>query len=629
MNPASALSLVAAVVGVLVALLSFLFGSAPGWRQYRSFALVAASAAFFCACDAAATIGLSHSSMLALTHVQNAVGALHCMAWLAYVRRRLGKPRLASDDLARTALLVVAALWLIPVSGLMLTGAVVSLDLGWLGRNDVVQATTLGSLSFAFLLATLLLSLVRYARGAPRGSRDTLLHVVAIGSIVLAAVSDALVASGVLHLPFLLPLAFLGTVGAMGAGFTNDFVVSAREMERLSGQLETMVEERTAKLLAAESALLRAEKMAAVGRLAAGVAHEVNNPAAALAANLEYLNEGLARGELPPDARQCLDDSEEAVARIAKIVTQLLDSSREMADPEHPDRSVRLLPVVETALSMAKERGGSNVTASVEVDAGLAVRADEASLGQVLLHVIVNAMQAIPRGRAGRIAIRAVKERERVRVEIEDNGAGMSAETQRRMFDPFFTTKPHGEGQGLGLAVSLGIVRSMDGELTASTSPAGTSIKLVLAAGHEVPASDTAANAAPIPIESVLVVDDDGAVTRAVRRLLGSKMTVDVATTVGDALSMLLERRFDVILSDLKMPGGGGHWLYEQLLAASPSTAQRVIFFSGGSLSAADADLIAAHGIPFLVKPLVIEDFFVVARRVVQGLPAINSHRRP
>ncbi|MDB5213565.1 MAG: Two-component sensor histidine kinase [Myxococcaceae bacterium] len=617
MNPAFALSLVAAVVGVLVALLSLLFGSAPGWRQYRTFALVAASAAFFCACDGAATIGMSHGSMLALTHVQNAVGALHCAAWAAYIRRRLGKPSLASDDLARNALFVVATLWLLPVSGLMLTGVVVGFDLGWLGRYEVVQATTLGSLSFALLLATLLLSLVRYARGARRGFRDTLLHVVAIGSIVVAAVSDALVASGVLHLPFVLSLAFLGAVGAIGIAFTSDFVVSARAMERFSGKLETMVEKRTAELLAAESALLRAEKMAAVGQLAAGVAHEINNPAAALAANLAYLNEGLVRGKLPADARECLDESEEAVARIAKIVTQLLDSGREIADPAHPDPSVRLLPVVETALAMAKARIGSHVTTSVDIDAALAVRADEASLGQVLLNVIINAAQAIPRLRPGRIAIRAVKEGDRVRLEIKDNGAGMSAETERRMFEPFFTTRPHGEGQGLGLAVSLGIIRSMDGELKASTSPAGTVIQVVLGAGKAVAISQTAVTAAPAVIKSVLVVDDDVAVARAVRRLLGSTMTVEVATTVGDALAKLLEQPYDVILSDLQMPGGGGRWLYEELLTAAPGRAQRVIFFSGGSPSAPDAELIASHGIPFLPKPLVIDDFIAAARRVV------------
>jgi two-component system NtrC family sensor kinase len=625
MNPAFALSLVAAVVGVLVALLSLLFGSAPGWRQYRTFALVAASAAFFCACDGAATIGMSHGSMLALTHVQNAVAALHCAAWAAYIRRRLGKPYLASDDLVRNALFVVATLWLLPVSGLMLTGVVVGFDLGWVGRYEVVESTTLGSLSFALLLATLLLSLVRYARGALRGFRDTLLHVVAIGSIVVAAVSDALVASGVLHLPFVLSLAFLGAVGAIGIAFTSDFVVSARAMERFSGQLETMVEKRTAELLAAESALLRAEKMAAVGQLAAGVAHEINNPAAALAANLAYLNEGLVRGKLPPDARECLDESEEAVARIAKIVTQLLDSGREIADPAHPDPSVRLLPVVETALAMAKARIGSHVTTSVDIDAGLAVRADETSLGQVLLNVIVNAAQAIPRGHPGRIAIRAVKDRDRVRLEIKDNGGGMSPETERRMFEPFFTTRPHGEGQGLGLAVSLGIIRSMDGELKASTSPAGTAIQVILGAGKAVAISHTAETAAQAAVKSVLVVDDDVGVARAVRRLLGSNLTVEVATSVSEALAKLLEQSYDVILSDLQMPGGGGRWLYEELLVVSPATAQRVIFFSGGSPSAADAELIASRGIPFLPKPLVIDDFIAVARRVVAAAASSNA----
>jgi signal transduction histidine kinase/ActR/RegA family two-component response regulator len=615
MNPAIALSLVAAVVGVVVGLLSLLFGSAPGWSQYRTFALVAGSAAIFSACDGAATMGMPHASMVALTHVQNAVGAVHCAAWLAYIRRRLGKPSLAADAVVGTALFVVAAMWLVPISGLMLTGVVVGFDVGWLGRYEVVQSTTLGSLSFALLLATLLLSLVRYARGGRRGLRDTLLHVVAIASIVLAAVSDALVASGVLHLPFVLPLAFLGAVGAMGMAFTNDFVASARELERLSAELETRITKRTSELLAAESALLRAEKLAAVGQLAAGVAHEINNPAGALAANLAYLSEGVVRGKLPPDARECLEESEEAVARIARIVSQLLDSGLEPANADS-GRSVLLLPVAETALAMANARIGSHVTTSVDVVATLAVQADESLLAQVLVNLIVNAAQAIPKGRAGHITLRATKDRDRVRLLIEDNGTGMSPETERRMFEPFFTTKAHGEGTGLGLSVSLGIVRSMRGELKVLTGTAGTSVEVILAAGELLPAQRAARSTPSAAIRSVLVVDDDVAVARAVRRLLGSRMNVDVAGTVGLALSKVVEKPYDLILSDLQMPGGGGRRLYEELLAVSPGTARRVIFFSGGSPSAADAELIAQHGIPFLPKPLVVDDLLAMACRV-------------
>jgi two-component system NtrC family sensor kinase len=620
MNPAIALSLVAAVVGVLVALLSLRFGSAPGWRQYRSFSLVAATAALYCGCDAFATMGVSQRAIIAVTHAENAAAALHCAAWLVYLQGRIGAPPRASYRIVRDLLLVLGLVWLLPIRGLMLTYEVTAFRVGWLGlRYDLAEATTVGALTFLVFVGALVLPMVRFARGTGRGTRDARLHFVAVGAILLAGVNDSLVASGIVRLPFLLSLSFLGAVGAMGWTFTSDFVASARELERLSVELETQVTKRTGDLLAAESALLRAEKLAAVGQLAAGVAHEINNPAGALAANLAYLREEVVRGKLPSDARECLEESEEAVARIAKIVAQLLDSGLEAANRARSDRSVLLLPVVQKALALVNARIGSHVTTSVDVPATLSVRADESSLAQVLVHVILNAAQAIPRERNGHVALAAVPDRDRVRLAIKDNGSGMSPETERRMFEPFFTTKPHGEGTGLGLSVSLGIVRSMDGELKVRTSAAGTSVEVVLRGGEVLAERSGSPRSGPSAvIRNVLVVDDDLAVARAVRRLLGATMNVEVAVTVGSALASLFEQPFDVILSDLQMPGGGGRRLYEELLAVSPEAARRVVFFSGGSPSAADADLIAERGIPFLTKPLVVEEFFAVARRVVE-----------
>jgi signal transduction histidine kinase/ActR/RegA family two-component response regulator len=625
MNPAIALSLVAAVVGALVALLSLRFGSAPGWRQYRTFAWVAGSAAVYCACDSFMTSGISRGALIALTHAENAAAAIHCVAWVAYVKGRLGVAPNAWHATLRNTALVLAVLWLLPLRGLMLTGEVTEFTVSWLGgiRYAQAPATAFGSISFLLLIATLVLAMVLYKRGGTlRGVRDVRLHLIAMGAILVAAVNDALVASDVLHTPLLLSLAFIGAVGAMGAAFTNDFVASARELDRLSAELETRITKRTGELFTAESALLRAEKQAAVGRLAAGVAHEINNPAGALAANLAYLSEGLVRGKLPTDARECLAESEEAVARIAKIVSQLLDTGLEPTNAADSGRSVLLLPVVETALAMANARIGSHVTTAVDVAATLAVQADESLLAQVLVNLVVNAAQAIPKGHAGRIVLRATKDRDRVRLSIEDNGTGMSLETERRMFEPFFTTKPHGEGTGLGLSVSLGIVRSMRGELKVLTSTAGTSVEVILAAGELLPAQRAAKTAPLADIRSVLVVDDDVAVARAVRRLLGSKMSVEVAETVGLALSKLFEQPYDLILSDLQMPGGGGRRLYEELLAVSPETARRVIFFSGGSPSAADAELIVQHKIPFLPKPLVVNDLLAMACRVAGAAEA-------
>jgi signal transduction histidine kinase/CheY-like chemotaxis protein len=613
MNPPIALSIVASVVGLVVALLSLRFGSAPRWTQYRALALVAATAGLYCGLDAFTTARLPAPALVAITHVENAIAALHCAAWLSYVQRRLGGPRALWYRLLRDALVLIAVLWVVP--GVALTGEVKSFELPWLGaRYDIATANTFGSLMFVALLAVLLLSSVRLLRAANHGFRDARMHAFALGAIGVTAASDSLVASGVLHIPLALSLGFLVAVGALGWALTRDFVTAARELERLSTELETLVAERTKELSVSETARFRAEKMAAVGQLAAGVAHEINNPAAALSANLAYLSDGLAHGKLPGDVAECLEESSEAVARIGKIVAQLLDSSRAAA---RADRSVSVLAVVHAALASSKTHLGAHITSTSRgVDPSLFVRGDEAALTQVLTNLIVNAAHAIPKNRAGRIELRAAKVGERIRIEVADDGAGMSAETERRIFEPFFTTKAHGEGTGLGLSVSLGLVRSMGGELSLATSDAGTTVSILLDVAP-APAGATAEKSELCAARRrVLLVDDDVVVARAVARALRSRADVETASGVVEAHEMLLARDFDVILSDLQMPAGGGRRLYEELLARSADTARRVVFFSGGSPSAVDAAFIAQERIPLLAKPLVVDELFVLVERI-------------
>lgn len=615
MNAPVSLSIAASMVGLLVALLGWRIGSAPGWAQYRALSFVAASAAVYCGLDAFSTAGVSTPTLVAVTHVENAVAALHCVAWHSYVQRRVGGAVPRWYRLVRDALLVVAGAWLLP--GVLLTGAVTSFEMPSLGvRYDIATANTLGSLTFFALVTVLVLAMVRCLRTA-RVARDGPVHALALGAIVVTAMSDSLVAGGIVRLPLLLSMGFLGSVGAIGWALTRDFVASARELDRISRELESLVEERTKDLFASDAALLRAEKMAAVGQLSAGIAHEINNPAAALSANLAYLGETLGRGKVAEDTRECIEESQAAVERIAKIVAQLLDSTRAAAHGDRPDGSVSVLEIVQTSLAMSKARVGTNVSTSVEVDGSLYVRGDESSLGQVLVNVIVNAAQAIPKSRAGRIALRAARVGDRVRIEVEDDGTGMTAETERRIFEPFFTTKAHGEGTGLGLSVSLGLVRSMRGELSVVTSTAGTTMSITLdAAGAPVRPKGPKAERT-IAALTLLVVDDDLAVGRAVARILRSKVIVELASGVDEALEKLRSCPFDLVLSDLQMPAGGGRRLYETLLTEAPELAGRVVFISGGSPSPADAAMIAHARIQLLAKPLVVEELLAVADKVV------------
>lgn len=484
MNPAATLSIVAAVVGVGVALLGLSFGSAPGWGRYRILGAVGLTAAAYAALDVFFSVRASDGTRVVALHVQAACAALHVACWQSYVRHHLGAPPRPVDRAIMGMLLVLAALWLVP--GLMSTRVIASLEVPWLGVTyRFPEATALGSLSYALETAALALPLARYLRAMRAGLADARLHALALGIIFVAAINDTLTTTKVIVSPMLLSVAFVAAVGALGSALTRAFVDSARELDRLSRSLEDLVAERTRALVETEAALHRTEKMAAIGQLAAGVAHEINNPGAAVEANLAYLREALQSGELPPDAGACLDESLEGVARITKIVGQLLDSGRAAAQARSGNASASVLRAVQQALASSRPRVGDHVATSVDVPPTLFVRADESSLVQVLVNLLVNAAQAIPSDRgAGRVTIRTSTDGGRVAVDVIDDGAGMSEETQRRLFEPFFTTKPRGRGTGLGLAVSLGLVRSMGGDLQVASTSKGTCMKIILDVGE-------------------------------------------------------------------------------------------------------------------------------------------------
>jgi len=622
MNVAFCSSLVAAVVGAAVALLSLGFGSAAGWRQYRTFALVAASASLYCAIDSCFTVAISDRTAVPLQSVQGVVGVLHVAAWHLYVRDQLGALPVRLHRAVMVLLGLVAALWMVP--GVLVDGSVSSLSLPWLGVTYHMPMTTgLGGAACGVEVALLGIPVVRYVQAWRAGVRDAALHIAAIGAIFATALHDTLVAGGVFRSPLLVSLGYLASIGAVGWLLTRAFVQSTRELDRLSRRLEHDVEARTHDLVSAEAALLRSEKMAALGQLAAGVAHEINNPAAVVAANIAYLRDDLARGTTPRDALECLDESLEAVDRIAKIVRQLLDSGRAAATGCVEDGAVSsALRAAQKAVTLARPSVPAHVTLSIDIAAGLFVRAHEASLVQVLVNLIVNGAQAVPSHRsAGRVEIRATKDDENLTMEVIDDGSGMTDATKRRLFEPFFTTKPFGQGTGLGLPVSLGLVRSMGGDIQVRSGPRGTTMSVVLYLSESAPSSQTFLATAPARSRSLLLVDDDAAVGKAIARSLHAMFDVELVSDIGGALEKLYERSFDVILSDMQMPDGGGRKLYERLSAESPQTARRMILFSGGAASEADCLFLETHGIALLEKPLALDELLRVSNRICGEQP--------
>jgi PAS domain S-box-containing protein len=346
----------------------------------------------------------------------------------------------------------------------------------------------------------------------------------------------------------------------------------------------------------AQAHLMVSDRMASIGTLAAGVAHEINNPLAAATANLDFVSKAvaeLAQRFGPPEfaeIQEALRDAREAADRVRIIVRDLKIFSR----PEDERRGpIDVQRVLESSLRMAWNEIRHRVHLVKEYEAVRPVLASESRLGQVFLNLIVNAAQAMPEGQANVNQIR-VRTRsdgpDRVSVEIEDTGPGIAPDVMQRLFTPFFTTKPAGVGSGLGLSICQRIVTDLGGHIEVDTEMGrGTVFRVLLPAAleEELPRTSEPPPARIAPRRGrILVVDDEPTIGTAVRRMLGSDHDVVTMTSAEKALDLIIAgERFDVVVCDLMMPVMTGIEFYGQLSAKSPEHAQRVLFLSGGAFT--------------------------------------------
>jgi PAS domain S-box-containing protein len=363
-----------------------------------------------------------------------------------------------------------------------------------------------------------------------------------------------------------------------------------------------------------EEQLQLADRMVSVGTLAAGVAHEVNNPLAVVIAGLEFADSALDRATDPAvrEAREALRDAREGADRVRAIVKDLkLFSS---SDGERRE-AVDIHAVIDSSARMARNEirhRARLVRAYTDVPR---VEANAARLGQVILNLLVNAAQAIDEGRADQNEIRvstSVDAAGRVVTEIRDTGCGMPPEVIARIFDPFFTTKPVGVGTGLGLSICDRIVRSFGGEIELSSAPGeGTvfRVRLPRAVTRAAAAPPPSTLPAPLHHGRVLVVDDEPAIGIAIRRALRHEYDVRVATGAAEALRWVTAgERFDVVFCDLMMPERTGMDFYEDLREAAPELLERVVFVTGGAFTDRTRAFLDALPNPRLDKPFDVRD---------------------
>jgi len=381
-----------------------------------------------------------------------------------------------------------------------------------------------------------------------------------------------------------------------------------------------------------EQQLLRSEKLSAIGQLVAGVAHEVNNPLTSISGYTQLL---LRDPDLPERVHEDLQQINSQAERAARIVQNLLLFARE----HKPQRL--LIDINETMRSTLSLRAYQlrvdNIRVVTDLDPELPhTVADPFQLQQVFLNLINNANHAMTqRGGQGTLTLRTasvppsetVSGRPMIRVSVSDTGIGIPERDLNRIFDPFFTTKPVGQGTGLGLSICFGIVQEHGGRIWAESEVnVGTTVHVELPILHEYEPlvdedpPDDVPELEPQLRCRVLVVDDEEPVGQLLARLLtqlGCQPTV--VQSGAEALQILAHEHFDLILSDVKMPGMNGFELHQAILARDPDLAARVIFVTGDTLNVDTQAQIAQTGNPSLAKPFQIERLETLVRALLTG----------
>ncbi len=383
---------------------------------------------------------------------------------------------------------------------------------------------------------------------------------------------------------------------------------------------------------ALEAQLIQADRLSAIGTMAAGVAHEINNPLGYLMLNLDWIARKLPESAGDPASMQALiellHEAHRGAERVASIVRELRTFSR--ADGE-TRRRVDLAVIARSAIKVAAHEIRYRARVSTSFEPAPPVWANESRLEQVVLNLLINAAHAMPEDDVTKNEIRVVVRPDgdaRVVLEVSDNGEGIPQEILPRIFDPFFTTKPRGVGMGLGLSICHGIVMSLGGKITVHSTPnEGTTFRIALPVTDredaEVGGSPSdGPPSRPFARARVLVIDDEVPIANTMRDLLGARHDVTATTSVEDALAAVeAGRDFDVIFCDLMMPGMSGIELYEELRGGRPALASRIVFMTGGAFTKRAAEFLATTENRRVEKPFSLG----LIERIVSEMAAPRS----
>src|SRR5467141_1979352 len=384
-----------------------------------------------------------------------------------------------------------------------------------------------------------------------------------------------------------------------------------------------------------EEQLIQAEKLAAMGQMLAGVAHELNNPLTAILGVTELLRE---RQGTDDSTKRQLELTHRQARRAARIVQNLLEFSRPASPHKKP---LDLNGLIERTLQLHEHSlRRNNIEVEFRPESGLpGVIGDANQLIQVFLNLVTNAEQAIREVRdSGRIQVRLASSANRVAITVQDDGVGVRPEALPRIFDPFYTTKRPGGGTGLGLSICMSIIREHGGNIEAEMLPAGGSaftVYLPIAIGNPSELAPAPADVLPEAVRpaaelpkdrTVLVLDDEESIRMLLDEGLSAQgLQVDCAATVEQALAFLKRSSYDVLLCDLNLSSGGfavdGRDAVRRILETTGAQKPAVIYMTGdlveGSEGARMRDLTF-----FLQKPFRISEVLALLRDALAGAPA-------
>jgi two-component system cell cycle sensor histidine kinase/response regulator CckA len=381
--------------------------------------------------------------------------------------------------------------------------------------------------------------------------------------------------------------------------------LSGRRMT--NGKLQAIVRDVTERRQL-EAQLLLADRMASLGRLAAGAAHEINNPLAYVVLSLELIArrveqaQGALAGAALDSVGEAAAQAREGAERVRQIVRTLGSFSR---GDESPVGAVDVGRAFDAALDIASSKIRHRARLTKDYRATRLARVNEFRLGQVLVNLLVNAADAIPEEAPDEntVTLRTYSDDGRVWLEVSDTGSGIEPEIVGHIFDPFFTSKPIGMGTGLGLAICHSIVTTYGGEISVDSRVGrGTTMRLWLPVAQH--AEEQAGASAPSTVgrARVLVVDDEPRIGRTIGQAL-TRHDVTVTASAREALELCRRETFDCVVSDLMMADMSGMDLYEALAREPGGLERRVVFITGGTVTERSREFVERVSNRCLEKP--------------------------